>query len=115
MKNPSQSIFVFGIYVLLVGLSLFLLPNFVTGVFALPATSEPWIRALGAVAIALAGYYIQASRDNNIPYYRMSVWGRVVFSVLVVVIAVTTPDYLNMGLFAVVDLLGAAWTWYALR
>ncbi len=115
MNNPSKSILVFGIYALFVGLSLFLVPNVVTSVFAVPAASEPWIRVLGALAIALGASYIQASRDNNVLYYRMTVWGRSLFSVLILLIAVTTPGYLNIALMAVVDLLGVAWTWFALR
>ena len=115
MKNATTSILVFGIYVVLAGLVFLLVPNIVLGVFGLPAANEVWIRVLGIVAVALGLYYIQASRENNRAFYAMTIWGRVVFAVGVIVLAFTTPNHLQLILFAVIDLAGAGWTWYASR
>jgi hypothetical protein len=115
MNNVKTSIFVFGTYVVAVGLSFLFVPNMVLSVFALPATNEVWIRVLGLLALALGLYYVQASRDDNRAFYAMTLWGRVVFAVGLIAIALLTPNHMQLILFALIDLAGAGWTWYASR
>src|SRR5688572_33188185 len=104
MKNATTSILVFGIYVVIVGLSFLLVPNVVLGVFGLPAANEVWIRVLGLLAFALGLYYVQASRDDNRAFYAMTIWGRVVFAIGVLILAFTNPGHMQLILFAAVDL-----------
>lgn len=115
MNSPSRSILVFGVYILLVGLSLFFVPNVITSIFGLPEPTEAWVKLVGALVFALGLYYIQATRDNNVAFYRMTVWVRAIFVVMFVIIALTNAGYINLLLFAAVDALGTVWTWYALR
>jgi hypothetical protein len=113
MNKASTSILVFGIYVVVVGLSLIFVPNIILSLFTLPAAEEVWIRVLGVVAVALGYYYIQASRDNNENFFKMSIWGRVGFAIGIAILAFVTPGHLPIIVFGIVDLLGAIWTWYA--
>ena len=113
MKNVAISLLVFGIYVVAVGLSFLLVPNVVLGVFALPAANEVWIRVVGLLALAIGYYHIQASRDNNHAYFKMTIRGRVGFAIGLIILALVTPNHMQLILFAAVDLAGAAWTWYA--
>jgi hypothetical protein len=115
MNTAKTSILVFGIYVVAVGLSFLFVPNLVPGLFGLPPVTEVWIRVLGLLAFALGLYYIQASRDDNRAFYAMTIWGRVVFAVGLIGIALMTPNHMQLILFALVDLAGAGWTWYASR
>ena len=115
MKNATTSLLVFGIYVVAVGLSFLLVPNVVLGIFGLPAANEVWIRVVGLLALVVGLYHIQASRENNHAYIKMTIWGRVVFAIGVIILAFTTPNHLQLILFAIVDLAGAGWTWYASR
>ena len=113
MRNTARSILVFGIYVLAVGIILAFVPNILLGLFFLPAANEVWVRALGVLAIALSTYYLQAYRDNNTNFYVMTIRGRVLFAIGIIVLAIVTPNHLPMALFALVDLAGAAWTWFS--
>jgi hypothetical protein len=115
MNSPSRSIVVFGIYVLLVGLGFLLLPNVVLPIFGFAQTGEVWIRVIGILAIALSLYYFYAAHNNDLPYFRISVVGRVWFF-----LAMTALALLNLGGpmligFGLVDLLAAGWTFMALR
>ncbi len=115
MLNPTRSILVFGVYVVLVGLSLFLIPNVITSIFGLPTATEAWVNAVVALLVPVGLYYVQAARENNVGFYRMTVWGRAIFITMFVITALTHPGYTNLILFAIVDSLATLWTWYALR
>lgn len=113
MKNVSTTLLVFGIYVVAAGLSFLFVPNVVLGILGLPAANEVWVRFVGLLALAVGYYHIQASRDNNLAYFRMTIWGRVGFAIGLVILALLTPNHMQLILFAVIDLAGAGWTWYA--
>jgi hypothetical protein len=115
MSKGAVSIFVFGLYLLLVGPVLVLVPNLLLSVFAIPETSEVWIRVLGVVAAVLGYYYVVAARNEQTAFFRATVPGRlavlVCFSAFVVM-KMTAPTFL---IFGVIDALGALWTALALR
>jgi hypothetical protein len=113
MMKTSTTILVFGIYVLVIGLILIFVPNILLGLFMLPAANEVWVRVLGILAVALSTYYLQAYRDMNTDFFLMTIRGRVIFAISIIVLALMTPNHLPLIGFALVDLLGAAWTWYA--
>jgi hypothetical protein len=115
MTNPTFSIQVFGIYVLIIGIGFTFIPNTVLPIFGIPTTTEVWVRVVGILALALALYYFYAARKNDLHYMRISVPGRIGFF-----IAMTALALLNLGptaciLFGVVDLVFALWTAFALR
>jgi len=115
MSKSAVSIFVFGVYLLAVGAVLILAPNFLLSLFAIPETSEVWIRVLGAVAAVLGYYYVEAARHEQTAFFRATVPGRL--GVLVcftafVVLKMTAPTFV---IFGVIDALGALWTGLALR
>ena len=115
MNSPGRSIVVFGVYVVVVGLGFLLIPNTVLPIFGFPTTTEVWIRVLGLLAAALSLYYFYSASRNDLHFFRISVVGRIIFF-----IGMTALALLNLGgpmliAFGLVDLLGAAWTWWALR
>ena len=112
-KFPSVR--VFGIYLMLLGPVVIVVPNTVLTLFGIPSTSEVWLRVVGLLAAILGYYYVQAARHDLVPFYRASVPARVVAFlgfVAFVLLGLVKPSLI---LFGVADLSGAVWTCLALR
>ncbi len=115
MSNASMSVLVFGLYIIGGGLGLIFVPNTVLGLVGLPATTEVWIRGMGVLGVVLGLYYVQAARDNNLAFYRMTIWARLLFMFCFSALGLLTPGYTVLILFGLIDLVGAIITWLALR
>lgn len=115
MSNSARSVFVFGLYLLVLGIVLLVAPNFLLGMFFLPSTSEVWIRVVGMLVLLLGFYYTQAARKEMTDFFRWTVYVRstvIVFFTVFVLLGLASPPLI---LFGAVDLLGAVWTGLALR
>ncbi len=115
MNNSARSIQVFGFYLIVLGVVLVLFPNLVLAAFTIPLTTEVWIRVVGVLAFYLGIYYVQAARNGATWFFKWTVYVRpslIFFFGAFVLRGYAAPPLL---LFGVVDLLGAAWTAYALR
>ena len=115
MSNSARSVFVFGLYLLVLSIVLLVGPNFLLGLFFLPPTTEVWIRISGMLVLFLGYYYIQAARHELTDFFRWTVHVRstvIVFLAAFVLLGFASPTLI---LFGVVDLLGAIWTALALR
>jgi hypothetical protein len=115
MSRAAVSIFVFGVYLLVLGTTLVVAPAVLTELFGLGSPQEVWIRVLGAVVAILGFYYVFTARRETKDFFWATVWGRpaaIVFFTTFVLLGLAKPVLI---LFAVVDLLGAAWTFAALR
>jgi hypothetical protein len=115
MSNIAKTLFVFGLYMLVLGVTLVLFPNFLLSLFHVPATNEVWIRVVGMLVIFLGIYDIVAAKGElkllivcSIPV-RFSVN---VFFTLFVITGLAPPILL---LFGAIDFAGAIWTWSALK
>jgi hypothetical protein len=115
MNNASRSILIFGIYVVIVGLTLIVIPNTLLVLLGFPTVTEVWVRVLGVLAAILGLYYVQAAREHNVGFYRMTIWGRALFMASLTALGLLTPGHAPLILFGLVDLAFAAWTWFALR
>ncbi|HNQ95801.1 MAG TPA: hypothetical protein PKK96_16840 [Anaerolineales bacterium] len=115
MEKSSTSIFVFGLYLVGMGLGLVVVPNFVLGTLGFPATDEIWVRVLGVVTLVLAYYYISAARADLKTFAQWTVPARI--GVFVAFAAFVVMKFVGpvMILLGSVDLLGALWTGWALR
>jgi len=115
MQKSARSLFVFGIYMLVLGATVVLAPNFLLALFGVPATGEVWIRVAGVLVILLGVYDLVAARHAQAELIAWSVPVR--FSVIVFfagfVYAGLAPPVLL--LFGAIDCAGAAWTWHHLR
>ena len=115
MSKSAISVFVFGIYLCLIGPALVFVPNVLLSLFAIPGTSEVWIRVLGAVVLVLGYYYVQAARHGLTDFFRATVPGRVFVLISFAVFVWLDLAAPMLILFGVVDSLGALWTALALR
>ena len=117
MGKVALSMFVFGIYVILLGIILMVAPNALLAIFGLPATTEVWIRVVGMLVFLIGYYYIRASRNEKemISFYRWTVHARssvIIFFIIFAAFGFVKPILI---VFGVVDLLAAIWTWKTLR
>lgn len=115
MSRSGTSIFVFGVYLAILGVIFTLFPNHLLIVLNLPLTGDGWIRLVGMLLIIMAFYYLMAGVTETINFYRWTLYtrlGAVIFLVGFIVSDLISPLAL---LFWAGDLAGAAWTWAALR
>lgn len=115
MSKAARSLFVFGIYLVLLGLFLLIAPNVLITLFGLPSANDVWIRVVGMLLVLLAYYDIQSARKNLIEFFRWSVVARlsvIVFFAVFIALNLVKPILL---LFGAIDFLGATWTYLALR
>lgn len=115
MSKSAQSVFLFGLYLGLLGIVLLIAPNTLLGIFRLPPVTDVWIRVIGMLIFLLAYYYIQAARKELTDFFRWTVHARTAvffFLVAFVLLKLVGPILILLG---IVDLLGAIWTNMALR
>ncbi|MBV5328301.1 MAG: hypothetical protein JZU65_11795 [Chlorobium sp.] len=115
MSHTAKSVFAFGIYELLLGPALMIMPDSILAFFDFPESKEVWIRVAGALVSIFAFYDIQAARCELTDYFRLSVYARssvMLFFTVFVLSGLAKP---MLMLFGVVDLPGAIWTARALR
>lgn len=115
MTNAAKSVYYFGFYLLALGLVLVFAPNMLLSMFGMGETSEVWIRVVGALVFNIGLYYVFTAPTNNETFFKVTVYTRLLVMVwftLFVVLGWAQPMLL---LFGGVDVLGALWTWSALR
>ncbi len=115
MSKAAVSVFVFSIYLFVLGLILVAVPNVLLSLVRIPETNEVWVRVVGMLVLILGLYYFTAARNELTPMLRATVIGRfavLLFFVAFVVLGFGPPALI---LFGVVDALAAIWTGLALR
>ncbi len=115
MSNSAKSVFVFGIYLVVLGITFVVIPNVQLALFRLPVTDEVWIRVVGMLLILLAFYYIQAARKELTDFFQWTVYARASVILFFITFVVLGLAQSTLILFGVVDLLAAVWTHLALR
>jgi hypothetical protein len=115
MTPAARSVYYFGFYLYLTGLTLIAVPNMFLQTLQLPETNEVWIRILGVVVVALGFYYHRTGVQNNTAFIKLTVPVRVFVFIsftAFVLLGYAAPVIAGIG---AVDLLGAAWTYFALK
>ena len=115
MSKSALSMFVFGLYVAVIGIIMMVVPNFLLNAVSRTSTTEVWIRVVGLLLLYLGFYYTQAARKEMTDFFRWTVYTRstvIVFFAVFVLLGFAGPPLI---MFGVIDLLGAIWTGLALR
>ena len=115
MSSAARSIFVFGLYLTVVGLGLILVPNTLLISLRLPPSAEIWPRVLGVVTLVLAYYYLQAARQELTAFFRWTVAARVVVFVIFATFVLLRLAPVPLVLLGAVDLAAAVWTARAMQ
>lgn len=115
MTSAARSLFAFGVYAILAGLSLVLAPGLALSVLGFPPAADGWVRVAGVLAVCLGAYHVLSARSELRPYLRASVAVRLGFAAAVAGLVVLAHMPRALLLLAAVDVLGAVWTAVALR
>lgn len=115
MTAASKSLYYFGFYLLLTGVSLAVVPNVLLSLFQIAETNEVWIRVLGTVVFGIGLYYVFMAPTHNALFLTLSVYVRTFIALMFVVFIVMGWAPMQLALFGLVELTGAAWTYLALR
>jgi hypothetical protein len=115
MSNAAKSVFVFGIYEVILGILVMITPNPLLGMLGFPDSKEVWIRVAGMLVCFFAFYDFMAARNELTDYFRWTVYARsfvFFFFIGFVLSGLVIPMLI---LFGIVDLLGGIWTGLALH
>ena len=115
MSRAARSVFVFAVYLWIIGALLVVVPNVLLSLLFMPETHEVWIRVIGVLALILGYYYYTAAKGELTALMRATVVGRYsvcVFFVAFVVLGLAAPMLIAFG---IVDAAAATWTALALR
>ena len=114
MSAAARSVFVFGIYLCLLGLAVLVSPKAVFDALGLDA-GDGWVRVVGMMLLLIGWMDVRAARAELTLFFRITVEARLavpVFFVAFVGLGIATPLLL---VFAAIDVAGAAWTAHGLR
>lgn len=114
-SRSAVSVFVFGIYLVLIGGVFILIPNTLLSLVNLPTTQEVWIRLAGMLLVILAFYYLMAARTETKAFFEWTIYARMGSVVILLGFVLTGLISPIALLFWLGDLAGALWTWSALR
>lgn len=115
MTAASKSIYYFGFYLLILGITITVVPNMLLATFQIAETNEVWIRVLGAVVFNLGLYYLLMAPANHSLFLMLSVYTRALILFWFIVFVMIGWAPLQLILFGIVDAAGAIWTYTALR
>lgn len=116
MRNPLITVRYFGLYSLVMGLILLIIPQIVLPFFGIPiGDSESWLRLLGFVLCCSSYYYIRMSAKGNLDFARLTVHTRLFAPLIVIVLIFTGKADIHFLSFGIVDGLGGLWTLIAIR
>ena len=114
MSRAARTIFVFGLYLALTGLTFGTVPNLALPLLGLPEATEPWIRVVGVLAFALAYFFLRSAQAESRAFFGWMVHVRLFVFASFVILAILY-GLPSLALFGLIDLLGATWTAWALR
>ena len=115
MKHATLSMKIFAVYLLFLSTVLIFIPEKILNVFNLTAGDMYWVRVVGVLLLVIAFYYKHAIIRTDIVFYHLSVWGRVIVFVCFLALVIFKIAPFQLALFGSVDLLGALWTYTALK
>lgn len=115
MHPATPSIRYFGIYVVLTGIALIVVPEMLMSMLGVAPPSEIWVRVLGVLALVVGYYYLACASAEVIAFYRATIAGRLGFAGLLAVLVVLYSAPIQLLLFGLVDVAGAIWSSQGLR
>ncbi len=110
MTKSAKSLYYFGLYVLLTGLIICIIPDKFVSLLKLPEISIAWARIIGLLVIIIGSYDILNGRNNNIPLIKASIYLRLFFFLGILALFITGQMPIEILPLGIIDLLGAIWT-----
>ena len=115
MSPAAKSVYYFGFYLYVIGLTLIFAPNFLLSTLQIPTTNEVWIRVVGVLAFCIGYYYHRNAANNDVQFCRTTITTRAFVFVCFASFAMMKLASPMLVGFGAIDLAGALWTWSALR
>ena len=115
MSRAARSLFVFGIYVVLMGAGFLAAPELLTGMLKLPPATAGWARLVGLLALVIGSYDIVGARAESVAYMKASVYVRIGFAIGTAFLVAFGQMPGTLLLLGASDIAGALWTAFALR
>jgi hypothetical protein len=115
MTHAARSVYVFGIYLVVLGGVLMGTPNTLLAMVGQPATTEPWIHVLGIPVMGMGLTYLAMAGSGQTAFLQVSVWGRLFALAAFVALTVVGIVPPIVAAFGLLDAAGAAWTHATLR
>ena len=115
MTRAARSVFAFGIYLLVLGGVLVGSPNTLLALVRLPATTEPWIHVLGVPVLGMGLLFVASARAEQTGFIRATVGARLFAFACLLALALVNIAPPLVAAFGIADLVGALWTFAALR
>jgi hypothetical protein len=115
VSKCAVSLFVFSIYLYIMGFVLVVTPDTLLRIFGFPDADGLWIRIAGVLVIILGFYYSHAARAELRPFFVWTVIARssvLLFFIAFVIAGLAPPTLI---LFGVIDFVAAMWTLFAIR
>ena len=111
----ARSVQVFGVYMVISGLTFMTVPNLLLPMIGLPTEQHVWIRVGGTLVMLLGWYYIMAANHDIRLFFRATAYGRIAVGVIFLTYYLLGIMPWQIALFAIPDCCGAVWTFAALR
>lgn len=117
MSRAALSVFIFGIYLIFLGITFLFFPGLMFTILAEPNPPDVASRVLGMIFLFLAYYFIRASIDEE-GMKKFFMWTAqtratvIIFLIIFVILELVSPLII---LFGVIDLAFAFWTFWELR
>ena len=116
MSQAAKSIFYFSFWVFVNGAVLLFFPNWMLALLGIDESAAIVARIFGVVLLYLAFYYFMAGRRGDMSdFYRWTTYTRPTAMLFALVFVLTKQVPPMLLAFVSVDVLGALWTWFALR
>lgn len=115
MSAASKSIYYFGFYLLILGITLTVVPNMLLSTFQIPETDEVWIRVVGIVVFNIGLYYVFMAPSNHTLFMTLSVYTRLAILLWFIAFVLVEWAPAQLILFGLVDAAGALWTYVSLK
>ena len=115
MTSAARSVYVFGIYLIVIGGILMGSPNTLLSVLRIPETTEPWIRIAGMLVMVIGMLDVACARTEQTGFMRATVYTRLFAFVAFVSFALLGIAPAILIVFGVIDAAAALWTFTALR
>lgn len=117
MSRAALSVFIFGIYLIFMGITFLFFPELMFTILAEPNPPDVASRVLGMIFLLLAYYYIRATLDEEgmKKFFMWTVHTRasvIIFLIIFAALELTSPLII---LFGVIDFAFAAWTFWELH
>ena len=117
MSRAAMSIFIFGIYVIFLGITFLFVPEIMFLMLAYPTPPDIVSRIVGMIFLLLAYLYIRAALDEEgmTKFFMWTVHTRalvIIFLSVFVALQLVSPLVI---MFGAIDLAAALWTFWALR